>query len=179
MDKLKPVFIIIVLVWMVFLVDLIFPYEFNKFGIIPRKLIGLRGVLCAPFLHANLSHILSNSLPFLVLGTVTHLYYSKNALMVFIFSVIISGLLVWLFARPSIHVGMSGVIYAYASFLIFAGFYTRKFWGIVISVLVVVLYGSLVWGLLPRNPYISWEGHLAGAIAGYLLAFAFYRKTKK
>jgi membrane associated rhomboid family serine protease len=176
MKKIEPVLIILVIFWAVFAVNFILPIDLNRFGIYPRNIRGLWGIVFSPFLHANIFHIISNSVPFLVLGSMLFLFYTKNALRVFVYSIIISGVLVWIFARPAIHIGMSGVIYAMATFLIFAGFYKRKIASILISILVIVLYGGLIWGLFPNNFYVSWEGHLGGAIAGFILAQSFYKK---
>lgn len=176
MKKIQPVLIILLLIWAVFAINLVLPVELNRFGIYPRKIQGLWGIAFSPFLHANVFHIISNSLPLLILGSMLFMFYYENALRVFIYSVLISGTLVWIFARSAIHVGMSGVIYAMATFLIFAGFYKRKITTLIISVLVIVLYGGLVWGLLPNNFYVSWEGHISGAVAGYILASAYYKK---
>ena len=162
--------------WAIFALNFILPIDFNKFGIYPRSVHGLWGIAFSPFLHANVFHILSNSVPFLILGSMLFLFYTKYALRVFVYSILISGTLVWVFARPAVHIGMSGVIYAIATFLIFAGFYKRKIASILISVLVVVLYGGLIWGLFPNNFYVSWEGHISGAVAGYILASAYYKK---
>lgn len=177
MKKIEPVIIILFLIWAIFALNFILPVDLNKFGIYPRTIHGLWGIIFSPFLHANIFHIISNSIPFLVLGSMLFLFYTKYALRVFIYSIIISGTLVWVFARPAIHIGMSGVIYAFATFLIFAGFYKKKIASILISILVIVLYGGLIWGLFPNNFYVSWEGHISGAIAGYILASAYYKKN--
>lgn len=176
MKKIEPVILILFLIWAVFAVNLLLPLDLNRFGIYPRSIRGLWGIAFSPFLHANIFHILSNSVPFLILGSMLFIFYTKYAMRVFVYSILISGTLVWIFARPAIHIGMSGVIYAFATFLIFAGFYKRKIASILISILVIVLYGGLIWGLFPNNFYVSWEGHLSGAVAGYILASTYYKK---
>jgi membrane associated rhomboid family serine protease len=173
--NLRVIFISFILIWIVYLVNTQISVDLNIYGIIPRNKIGLRGILIAPFLHGSLFHILSNSLPFLVLGSTLFLYYRKTANSVYLLSILISGSLVWIFARPAIHIGMSGIIYAFAAYLVLAGIFSRKFWGVIISISVIALYGGLVWGVFPTNTHTSWEGHLAGAIAGVLLAY-FQRK---
>ncbi len=179
MKNLRAIVISFILIWIIYLVNTQISIDLNIYGIIPRNKIGLRGIIFAPFLHGSLFHILSNSLPFLVLGSTLFLYYRKTASSVYLFSVLISGSLVWIFARPAIHIGMSGIIYAFASYLVLAGIFSRKFWGVIISILVVALYGSLVWGIFPTDTHTSWEAHLAGVGTGFFLAYAHRKKLSK
>lgn len=179
MNKLKPVFIVLVLIWSVFILNLVLPFNLNAFGIQPRNITGLRGILFSPFLHANIAHISSNTVPFLVLGGMLFLFYERKALEVLVYSALLGGAMVWIFARPATHIGLSGVIYAMASFLIFAGVFSKDFIRVLITIFVIVLYGGLVWGVLPSSYFISWEGHLAGAVSGFFLAKWFYKRPKK
>ncbi|MFO7863962.1 MAG: rhomboid family intramembrane serine protease [Salinivirgaceae bacterium] len=165
-------------IWVVYLVDLVLPVNFNEFGIIPRELSGLLGVLFAPFIHGNFVHILSNSLPFLVLTFTLFAFYPRVGWIVVVFGVVVGGLMVWLMGRGGNHVGASGLIYTMAAFLVAAGFYARSFKAIVISIIVIFLYGGLVWGVLPTRAWVSWEGHLFGAVAGVLLAFLLKNRLK-
>ena len=178
MKNLRIIIFSFILIWAIYLVNMQIIFDLKIYGIIPRNKIGLRGILLAPFLHGSLSHIISNSLPFLILGSVLFLYYRRTAGKVYFYSIILSGSLVWLFARPAIHIGMSGIIYAFAAYLILAGIFSRKFWGIIISIIVVALYGGLIWGILPAESYISWEAHLAGAISGAFLAYVHRKKLR-
>ena len=177
MKQVKPAFILILIIWVVFLIDNYYNLDLNRFGIIPRTKNGLVGIIASPFLHANMLHIVSNTIPLFILSLLTLIFYKRIASNVFIFSVIISGTLVWLFARPSIHIGASSLIYALASFLFFMGLFHRSFLSLIIGAGVAFLYGGLVWGVFPTNPYISWEGHLSGAIAGLLIAYTFRKTT--
>lgn len=176
MEKIKPVIVLVVFIWAVFLIEFAFSLNFAKFGIAPRNLVGLRGILLAPFIHGNIYHIISNTLPLAVLGSILFIFYTKNAYQILLFSILLSGVGVWIFARPSFHIGISGVIYALATFIIFAGFYKKQFLSIIISIVVVIAYGGLIWGLLPGKVDVSFEGHLAGAISGVILAGAYYKK---
>lgn len=178
LNKIKPVLYILAIIWGIFIADSVLPFDFTRFGIVPRTLTGLRGIVFAPFLHANLSHIISNSLPFLILGALLFSFYEKKAVKMLLISALLSGVLVWIFARPAVHIGMSGVIYAMASFLIFAGLFRKDFLSFIISLVVLVLYGGLIWGIFPNNFYVSWEGHISGAVAGFWLAYVFYKKKK-
>lgn len=177
MNKLKPAILLLIFIWAVFLVEFTFQMSFAKYGIIPRNIIGLRGIILAPFIHGNFYHLSSNSLPFFALTLLLFVFYYEKAFKVFVWSVLLSGFAVWIFGRPAIHIGMSGVIYALATFLIFAGFYKRKFVSILISLGVIFAYGGLVWGLIPDKFYISYEAHIAGAIVGIILARTFYRRN--
>lgn len=176
MKKLKPLFIFIISLWIIWLIDLILPVDLNSLGIKPRSISGLIGIICSPFLHGNLAHLISNTIPLLVLGSVTILFYEKQALKVFVMGAIIGGLLVWLFGRSAIHIGASGLIYALASFLIFYGMFKKDFKSILISILVILTYGGLIWGVLPTVRGVSWEGHLFGAVAGFIIANLMNRK---
>ncbi|MBE7652288.1 rhomboid family intramembrane serine protease [Tenacibaculum finnmarkense genomovar finnmarkense] len=149
----------------------------TKFGIIPRTFNGLIGVFASPFLHADIWHLISNTLPLIVLLTVLNFFYPKKTLSVIIFIILVGGMFVWMFARSANHIGASGLIYGLASFLIANGILERKFIPILVSIAVAVVYGGLIWGLVPSlKSHISWEGHLFGAVAGILAAFLLKKK---
>ena len=179
MKKIKSAILLILLIWIIFLVNNYFNLNLNRFGIIPKTKEGLIGILASPFLHANLMHIISNTVPLFVLWLLTLLFYQKIAYNVFFFSIIISGTLVWMFARPGYHIGASSLIYALASFLFFMGIFRRSLISIIIAAGIAFLYGGLVWGVLPTQEYISWEGHMFGAITGILLAYTFRKSNFK
>lgn len=145
----------------------------------PRSKEGIIGIITSPFLHANTLHIVSNTVPLAVLTFLTLLFYRRIAFSVIVFSIVLSGLLVWVLARPAIHIGASSLIYALASFLIFMGLFRRSFVSLIIAAGVGFLYGGLIWGVFPTNPYISWEGHLFGAFAGGVLAYSFRHSRVK
>ncbi|MCD8434519.1 rhomboid family intramembrane serine protease [Tenacibaculum dicentrarchi] len=151
----------------------------TQFGIIPRTFNGLIGVFTSPFLHGGIWHLISNTLPLIVLLTVLNFFYPKKTLSVIIFTILVGGMLVWLFARSANHIGASGLIYGLASFLIANGILERKFIPILVSISVAVVYGGLIWGLVPSlKSHISWEGHLFGAVAGILIAFLLIKKQR-
>lgn len=152
----------------------------NFWGIAPREMNHLSGILFAPFLHGDWSHLLSNFFPFVIFSSLIGLHSLKRFWIVFILSVVSTGTLVWLFARgQSIHIGMSGVVYAMWGYLIVYGFRKKHFRDILISVLVLVLYGGLVFGVLPNSPNISYESHLFGALAGGGIGYLLSRTNKK
>jgi membrane associated rhomboid family serine protease len=151
----------------------------SQFGIMPRRLIGLRGILFAPFLHGNFYHIASNTASFLVLGWMVMLRNTNDFYFVSVFTAIASGLGTWLVGSPySVHIGASGVIFGYFGYLLSRGYFEKSFVAIAISITIAMSYGSLIWGILPTRSYISWEGHLFGFIGGVLAARILAAKTK-
>jgi membrane associated rhomboid family serine protease len=142
----------------------------DQFGILPRNLIGLRGILFAPFLHGGLGHLIGNTIPFLVLGWFIMVREISDFFVVTIISALVSGLGTWLFGAPGIHIGASGVIFGYLGYLLLRGYFERSAVAIAMSLFVCVLYGSLLFGLSPFQPGISWEGHLFGFLGGILSA---------
>ncbi len=154
-----------------FLDFFVFKGSLDRFGIIPHNLIGLRGILFAPFLHGGFGHLIANTIPFVVLGWFVMLQETSDFWIVTILTMIVGGLGVWLFAVPgSIHIGASILIFGYLGFLLFRGYFQRNFVSIFLSVVVVFLYGGLVLGVLPSRPGISWQGHLFGFLGGVLAA---------
>ena len=166
------------LMWLFFVLEFNFGIPFSVFGILPRELIGLIGIFTAPLLHGGLTHLISNTVPLLFLGVVLFYFYRRIAASVFLKCYFITNILVWIFARSAIHIGASGVIYGLAFFLIFFGFFRRDFLSLVISFVVILLYGWVFYGVLPTDPYVSFESHLAGGIIGVANAI-YYSKWKK
>ncbi|MCG8573071.1 MAG: rhomboid family intramembrane serine protease [Spirochaetes bacterium] len=167
------------LVWAVYLIDLALLFiDFTAYGIYPRNVYGLIGIITWPFLHADWPHILSNSMPLLVLLVVVFTFFKRIAWPVTIVVVTLGGLLVWIFGRPYIHIGASGLIYGLVAFLFFCGLFRGDFKSILIAVIVALAYGGLIYGVFSSDPTISWEGHLFGAGAGAFSAFVF-RKVKE
>ena len=147
--------------------------RFAKYGVLPRTLEGLKGVLFSPFIHSDWKHLTNNALPLFVLTATLGFFYKGIAKEVFLWSWLMSGLWLWAIGRPSFHIGASGLLYALASFLFFSGFIRKHTKLMSISMFIVFLYGGMVWGIFPMKKHISWEGHLAGALAGLILAYWF------
>lgn len=149
---------------------LVFRQTLNLYGIIPRQVIGLRGILFAPFLHAGLGHLIANTIPFVILGWFVMLQETRDFFVVTGITMLVSGLGVWLFGASGVHVGASALIFGYLGFLLLRGYFERNFPSILLSLVVGFLYGGAIWGVLPTQPGISWEGHLFGFIGGVIAA---------
>jgi membrane associated rhomboid family serine protease len=153
----------------------VFDWNLSVYGIYPRRLSGLVGVLFTPFLHGDFNHLFNNSISLLILGSSLFYFYKKISLKVFIWIYIMSGFWTWISARESYHIGASGIIYGLFSFLLISGFLRKNLQLIGVSFFVVFVYGSMVWGIFPIKVHISYEGHLWGFIAGIILAI-YYKK---
>lgn len=141
------------------------------FGIAPRNLVGLRGIILAPFLHGNFQHLMANSVPFVILGWLVMLNRTRDFFTVTFISALVGGLGVWLFgATNSVHIGASLLIFGYLGFLLFRGYFQRDIPSIAVALVVVFLYGGVLWGVLPSEAGVSWEGHLFGFIGGIIAA---------
>lgn len=159
--------------WAAFYVQYFYGFPLSNFGIIPRQPWGLVGILTAPLLHGSVNHLISNTVPLLFLGTVLFFFYEKIGGIVFFRCYFWTNGLVWVFGRHSNHIGASGLVYGLAFFLIFYGFFRRDFLSIIISIVILLLYGGVFYGLLPTDPSVSYESHLAGALVGIFTAVRF------
>ncbi len=162
------------LLWTIHLISYLLNIESYRYGVYPRTLEGLKGILTAPLIHGSWNHLFSNTLPLLVLGFVifsTYPQISKRAIPWIYF---LTGFWVWAAARPVYHIGASGIVYGLASFLFFIGVFRWDKKSIAVALFVAFLYGGLIWGIFPLWPGISWESHLFGGVAGFVTAFGFY-----
>ena len=166
----------IVIIWLIYWIEITFGYNFNKYGIFPRDFKGLRGVFLSPLIHSNISHLSNNSVPLFVLLASLFYFYRKIAFKVLFYGVFFSGFLCWLIARNSYHIGASGVIYLLFSFIFFSGIIRKHYRLIAMSLVVIFLYGSMIWLLLPTEDRISWEGHLSGFLVGFFYAYLYRKK---
>jgi membrane associated rhomboid family serine protease len=156
-----------------------FNIQDHSFGLHPRDFNHWQGILTSAFIHGSAEHLLSNVLSFFCLGGLLFIFYWRIAKRVLLLSWIFTGIIMFLFARSEFfHIGASGVIYAMAFFLVTAGFLSGHAALRVISLIVILYYGSMVWGFLPLDSKVSWDGHLSGAAAGILVAFIFAKKYK-
>lgn len=169
--------IFVFFMWLVKIIEILFEIDLSGFGIYPLTLKGVPGILFSPFIHADFNHLFSNSLPLFLLGVALFYFYSEVALKVFILTFFLTGILVWVAGRDAWHIGASGLVYGLASFLFFSGIIRRYFRLIALSLLIVFLYGSMVWGLFPgvyKN--VSWESHMLGFFSGVVLAIWFRKE---
>ncbi|MEQ9359991.1 MAG: rhomboid family intramembrane serine protease [Coleofasciculus chthonoplastes F3-SA18-01] len=162
---------LVAVMWGLELIDLvIFQGALDSYGILPRTIIGLRGILFAPFLHGGLPHLIANTIPFLTLGWFVMLQETSDFFIVTGITMVVSGLGVWLIGSPGVHIGASGVVFGYLGFLLLRGYFQRNVPSILLSLIVGFLYGGAIWGVLPTVPGVSWEGHLFGFIGGIVAA---------
>lgn len=179
--------LLLFLIWFTFLLQHLGLGKYNCYGIVPRNFIGIRGILFSPLFHSGWKHIINNSVPLAVLSFFAVLFYQRTAYLVIAFGWILTGVLVWLggnlfFGQAAgCHIGASGLVYLLASFVFFGGIIKKSKNLVAVSLIVVFLYGSMIWGVFPEellpqfykkgsNP-VSWESHLSGAIVGLLFAF--------
>src|SRR5690606_11746614 len=162
-----------ILIWAVYWFELSFGYDFNKWGVYPRTISGLKGVLFSPFIHSSVDHLYSNTLPLMILSAALFYFYEKISWQVLLYGILFSGILTWCIGRPSYHIGASGLIYVLVSFLFFKGLFAGNRRLIALSLIVVFAYGSMFWYMFPVEDKISWEGHLSGFITGLLMAVYF------
>jgi membrane associated rhomboid family serine protease len=163
------------LLWGVKISEIVFSLNFTTLGILPGSVNGLPGILLAPLIHANIKHLFSNSLPILFLGCGIIYFYRNASYKVILIIYLGTGILDWLFARKAYHIGASGIIYGFVTFLFFSGIIRRDTRAVALALLVTFLYGSLIWGILPIDSGISWESHLFGSIMGIFCAFLYKR----
>ena len=161
--------------WVVRIIELLPGIDFSHYGILPRQIVGLKGILFSPFIHSGFNHLISNSVPFFILMFALIYFYRWLSYRIFILMYLMSGLLVWLTGRDAWHIGASGLVYAMAAFHFVSGIIRFDVRLLTISIIVAFIYGGMIWGIFPLDPTISWEGHLWGAASGIVLAF-YYRK---
>jgi membrane associated rhomboid family serine protease len=169
----------VLIIWIVFWFEVRFGYSFNSFGIYPRTLIGLRGVFFSPFIHSNIEHLYHNTIPLFVLSVVLFYFYRRISWKIIFYGILLSGFLTWSIGRPANHIGASGLIYVLMSFTLFKGIFTKHFRLIALSLLIVFLYGSMIWYVFPVKENMSWEGHLSGLIVGLFFALIFRKSIAK
>lgn len=156
--------------WVIALSEILLNIDLHYLGVFPRTIKGVPGILLAPFIHADLKHLFANSVPLLVMGSGIIYFYRSLSYRVFLIIWIIAGICVWIGGRPSYHIGASGIVYGLAAFLFFSGAIRRDPRLAAISLVIVFLYGGMIWGIFPIWPSISWEGHLFGGLAGLACA---------
>ncbi|MDX1810968.1 MAG: rhomboid family intramembrane serine protease [Gammaproteobacteria bacterium] len=175
--KITELTIFIGLLWLIVILDSGMGHTLSHWGVIPRTAIGLRGIFFWTFLHNNSTHLMANTLPLAMLAWFVLLRGFKTFFVLTLAVTVIAGCILWLIGRPAIHVGSSGLIFGYFGFLVALGWYEHSFKAWFFSIFTLLLYGGIIWGVLPQEGHISWEGHLSGLIAGWYMASQWARKT--
>jgi len=172
--KIRYPLFLLLLLWTIEAADTFFSLGLSILGIYPREWSGFPGIFTAPFIHSTWGHLASNSIPLLTLTSIMILFYRKAALYASVFIMLGSGIMVWLFGRPSYHIGASGMVFGLISFIFFTGIFKKNVKSIVLSLIVLTLYSGSVSSMFPNvEKNISWESHLFGAIVGLLTSFIF------
>lgn len=167
----------VILIWLIFWVEFRFNVDLKSFGIQPRKLEGISGIIFSPFLHSSLEHLFNNSIPLFLLSSAIFFFYRNISWKIIFLGIFLSGLLTWIIGRDSTHIGASGLIYVLISFIFFKGIISKNFNLMALSLIVVFIYGGTIWYVFPIKNNMSWEGHLSGFMIGVLLALLFKKNT--
>ncbi len=175
-DRLLPIISILIAIWVIEIVNLFLGHGLTSWGILPRSASGLIGVPLAPFIHGSVWHAVSNTIPLAILGGLVLAGGRARFWSVTIGVIVISGILVWVFARGAYHVGASGLVFGYFGALLAAAYFERSIMAVGIAVITVALYGGLIWCVLPTRSHISFEGHLFGLAAGVAIAWLSARR---
>ncbi|MCK5278576.1 MAG: rhomboid family intramembrane serine protease [Cyclobacteriaceae bacterium] len=167
------------LLWIIKAIEIAADVSFSTLGVLPRTLKGTIGIITGPLIHGDIFHLISNTLPIILLGMLLFYFYHRIAVEIFIWIYLVTGFWTWMLARNAYHIGASGIVYGMASFLFFSGIIRKSKQLMTVSGIIIVLYGGIIYGIFPEmvEADVSWESHLMGALAGVLLAF-FFRKTK-
>ena len=179
-EELKILFASLAVFWIVEILDaFVFNGSLDRYGIQPHSVVGLRGIIFAPFLHGGFPHLIANTIPFLTLGWLTMIQETSDFFIVSLLAAVVGGIGVWLFGSPdSIHIGASILIYGYLGFLLLRGYFQKNIPSIALSIIVAIIYGGLVWGVFPSQITVSWQGHLFGFIGGAIAAKAIAKEKK-
>ena len=173
LESMKMPLAFLVAIWFVHVFQFIFDLNFGYLGVFPRAWFGLKGIITAPLIHGDFSHLINNSIPFLVLSTMIIFFYRRVAVSSFFMIYFITGIAVWLMARERFHIGLSGVVFGLVTFVMSNGFFRRNLKSIVLALIVFLLYSGMLAGVFPMKEGISWESHLYGALAGIFTAYYF------
>lgn len=177
--QLKWLGLLIAIIWAVEIANILSFYSLNKwFGLLPRSAWGLIGLPLMPVLHTSISHAAANTIPLLILGFLMQVSAPRKIIIISAFIIFCSGLAIWLFGRSTIHVGASGLIFGWLGFLLARGYVERTFGAIAMALAVGLVYGAILWGVLPMKAGLSWESYLFGALAGVAAAFIVRRERE-
>ncbi len=167
-ERITTIIGLVALLWGIEAINWFLDHRLSVYGIEPRSLSGLIGIVASPFLHGSILHLVSNTFPLAILGGLVLVRGTREFVETFIFIAIAGGLGVWLFGRASYHVGASGVIFGLFGYLVARGYYEKSVGSLAVAVVTLFAYSGILWGVLPLMPGVSWEGHLFGLLAGVL-----------
>lgn len=167
--------IMVLLMWFVYWIEIKYHFNFTRYGVNPRHISGLKGILFSPFIHSSVSHLFNNSVPIFVFLAMLFYFYETISLKIIVYGSLLTGILTWFIGGEGYHIGMSGIVYLLFSFIFFSGVLRKHFRLISVSLVVIFLYGSMFWYVFPIEKGISWEGHLSGMIIGLCFSI-FYRR---
>jgi membrane associated rhomboid family serine protease len=167
------------IIWAIHLSQVFLGFNFYGWGLYPREVFGLKGILTSPLLHKDFGHLINNSIPFLVVGIFMLLFYRRVAMKSFVLIYILTGLAVWIFARPSFHIGASGVVYGMVAFVFWNGIFRRNIRSIAISLVIFFLYSGMIAGVFPVKEGVSWESHLLGALVGIFVSYMYKEEIEE
>ncbi|MDB9895579.1 MAG: rhomboid family intramembrane serine protease [Flavobacteriales bacterium] len=170
---IKYPLVFLLIMWSIKFIEIFYNTSYVDFGVLPRSFEGLKGILFSPIIHKDFNHLINNSMPIIVLGSSLIYFYPEIKFKLISWLYFTSGILLWGIGRESFHIGASGFIYALAGFIFFSGLMKKNKRLSALSLVVVFIYGSMFWGLLPTHENVSWEGHLSGLITGLIIAFFF------
>ena len=166
----------VALLWLIEIIEQWSGVRFTQFGLYPRSLQGLAGIFTAPLIHSDFDHLLSNSVPLIVGGACILIFYRTIAFQVFVWIYFMTGLWVWAAGREVMHIGASGLVYGFICFVFFSGLFRWDRRLLRPSLFVLVFFGTMIWGIFPFEPLISWESHALGSLAGIITAFYFRKE---
>jgi membrane associated rhomboid family serine protease len=180
LKRFVPIVAVIALCWLVFGVNnVLCAGRFNGYGIWPRHVSGLPGIIFSPFLHGSLAHLAANTLPLLILGAILCARAANEFILVCVGGILLGGVLTWLFARNAIHIGASGLVFCFFGYLASQAYFKRTIGSLILSVVCLIGYGGMLRGLFPHSGGISWESHVAGLVAGIVIAWLGSNEAKK
>ena len=171
--SLKFPITLVIVIWAMEIYETVTHTFLSKLGVYPREWDGLVGIFTSPYIHSDFEHLISNTVPLFVLTTIMVFFYQRVAIASYITIQLLTGIAVWLFARPSYHIGASGVVYGLVAFVFWSGIFRRNIKSIVLALIVVILYSGYFHGIVPTKEGVSWESHLFGGIVGIFTAFLF------